>query len=205
MFLECKNGLQTDCHDAEVIRYLREQRHDFINLIQVIWGYLQLNKSDKAKEYINEMLIEFELIGSIFKINNPSLSLLLYNNVLKARKSNITVDFDADLDFLNKLCDDNDDIGDLLYCIDKCFDEILNNACKNNYSSVYITICAEGDMLYIIMSSGVRNNCFDISKEMQSSDSSKSLDYKSALNIKVYCKSCDDVSSAIIEVKPKKA
>ena len=106
MLLEYKDGLNADPHDDEILKYLRDQRHDFINHIQVIWGYLQLNKSNLASEYINRILIRFEVVGRIFKINNPSLSLLLYDNVLKASKLDIAVDFDADIDFLNKFCED---------------------------------------------------------------------------------------------------
>ncbi len=47
-----KNELFTD---KEVITLLRKQRHDFINHVQVIYAYLQMNKQEKAEEYIDKL------------------------------------------------------------------------------------------------------------------------------------------------------
>jgi sensor histidine kinase regulating citrate/malate metabolism len=68
--------------ESEVIKHIREQRHDFMNHIQVVWGYLQLKKPDEAIRYIARINEEFNVLGSLFKISCPQLSLFLYIIIL---------------------------------------------------------------------------------------------------------------------------
>jgi sensor histidine kinase regulating citrate/malate metabolism len=42
--------------DREIVKYIRNQRHDFMNDIQIIWGYLQLDKSEEAKSILQGLL-----------------------------------------------------------------------------------------------------------------------------------------------------
>lgn len=46
-----------DKHDIspEMTRLLRLQRHDFINHLQVIHGFLQLGKTERAMEYMENL------------------------------------------------------------------------------------------------------------------------------------------------------
>ena len=47
----------------ELIRLLKLQRHDFINHIQVVHGMLQLGKTERAMQYIEELAKDPALVS----------------------------------------------------------------------------------------------------------------------------------------------
>lgn len=55
----------------------RIQRHDFLNNIQVIRGYLQLNKPDKALTYIDEAIGALGVQQEIYRIAQKDLVAIL--------------------------------------------------------------------------------------------------------------------------------
>lgn len=61
---------------AEVISLLRSQRHDILNHLQVISGYLQLQKYDRALTYLQEVNAELEQLGRLMRLKQPDLALL---------------------------------------------------------------------------------------------------------------------------------
>ncbi|WP_406678665.1 Spo0B domain-containing protein [Neomoorella carbonis] len=61
---------------ADVISLLRRQRHDILNHLQVISGYLQLQKSDRALSYLQEVVGELEQLGRLMRLKQPDLALL---------------------------------------------------------------------------------------------------------------------------------
>jgi len=69
---------------------LREQRHDFLNHLQVISGFIQINKTDKAKEYL------LSLSDSLMASEGKGISLdsevgmLLYSKKIKAERYQVT-------------------------------------------------------------------------------------------------------------------
>jgi len=67
--------------DWDIIEVLRHSRHDWLNRLQLIKGNLDLNRMDRAKEYINEIVIEaqHETKLSNFKMHGFA-SLLLKAN-----------------------------------------------------------------------------------------------------------------------------
>lgn len=197
--LEYQNSPGIASHDAEILKYIRELRHDFINHVQVIWGYLQLNKSEQAREYISGMIEELQVMGSIFKINNPSFSLSLYNNVRKAYKSGIAVDFEADVDSLNKFCIENDDIDGLLHIMDTCFEKLLKSSNANGRKNIYIDLYIEDYILYIILSNNADDSCMDMKYKNTGFDNGR------VQKINTYHKSENGSFSIMIEVKPKRA
>jgi len=48
-----------------LLQFLRLQQHDFMNHIQVIHGYLQLNKAHKAVEYIEDIIVQKQNLSAI--------------------------------------------------------------------------------------------------------------------------------------------
>ncbi|AKX93313.1 signal transduction histidine kinase [Moorella thermoacetica] len=59
----------------EIISLLRWQRHDFLNHLQVISGYLQLKKNDRALAYLRQVIDQLEQIGRIMHLQEPALAL----------------------------------------------------------------------------------------------------------------------------------
>lgn len=52
----------------------RHQRHDFLNHLQVIWGYLKLNKSEDAAQYIQEVVKYLQSLHCLNNIASPELA-----------------------------------------------------------------------------------------------------------------------------------
>ncbi|MBU8879546.1 sporulation initiation phosphotransferase B [Bacillus sp. FJAT-29790] len=67
--------------DWNVIEVLRYARHDWLNKIQLIKGNLALNKMDRAKEIIDEIVMEAQAEAKLSNLNLPQFAslLLTYN------------------------------------------------------------------------------------------------------------------------------
>lgn len=59
--------------------HLSEQRHDFFNLLQVLYGYTQLKKTDKVLANIKDYCRQMENIGRLYNRKCIKLADLLYN------------------------------------------------------------------------------------------------------------------------------
>ena len=60
-----------------VIDVMRHSRHDWLNKIQLIKGNLELNKIDRAKAIIEEIIIESQSEAMLSQLNMPLFSELL--------------------------------------------------------------------------------------------------------------------------------
>ncbi|HHP51706.1 MAG TPA: hypothetical protein ENM97_08280 [Moorella mulderi] len=64
-----------DWEAGDIIAFLRWQRHDYLNHLQVISGYLQLGKAEQALAYLQGVLKEMEELGKLMRLKSPSLAL----------------------------------------------------------------------------------------------------------------------------------
>lgn len=81
--------------DEEMIRIYRQQRHDFLNYIQIILGYLQIDQKDRAIDYIHKIIDEINEERSIFLLNTQSIiRLLKLKYELKRRGINLSIKID---------------------------------------------------------------------------------------------------------------
>lgn len=76
----------------ETIDLLRTHRHDFVNHLQVIYGMLQLNKSDNALDYVEEVIGDMETETRMSSIDNPVLAALFIKKSSQAEKSGVKLD-----------------------------------------------------------------------------------------------------------------
>lgn len=63
------------------IELLRHARHDWLNRIQLIQGYISLNRVDRVKEILNDIIAEAHQETSLSNMNIPEFAslLLTYN------------------------------------------------------------------------------------------------------------------------------
>lgn len=65
----------------DIVEVLRHSRHDWLNRLQLIKGNLDLNRIDRAKAYINEIVIEAQHETKLCNIGMPLFaSLILKTN-----------------------------------------------------------------------------------------------------------------------------
>jgi hypothetical protein len=62
---------------------LRLYRHDFLNILQVVGGLAQLNKTDRLLTYIRKASDEVQQFGRLISCGDPRLALILYEVLLQ--------------------------------------------------------------------------------------------------------------------------
>lgn len=86
------------------ISLLRKQRHDFMNNLQVIYGYLQMKRPQGALEYIDRLSKENEIISEIYRLQDNGFSLCLETNINRLWANEIKVEVDIEItNFKNKI------------------------------------------------------------------------------------------------------
>ncbi|MGI6712202.1 MAG: Spo0B domain-containing protein [Bacillota bacterium] len=70
-----------------VVNLICDQRHDYLNCLQVIMGKLQLSKPDKALEYLRKVTSDMLETNIITKLGNSYLTLFLLFAVQKSKNT----------------------------------------------------------------------------------------------------------------------
>jgi two-component system, LytTR family, sensor histidine kinase AgrC len=141
-------GATEDTYQAEIktlITSVSSLRHDFTNHIQVLHGFLQLDKPDQAKQYIYSLSKEVQAIKSLkLNIEHPGLSILLQTKKLTAQNHNIDMDFSVSQDEFNKI-----KTTDLIKILSNLIDNAIDAANELPEEQRKITICCKaGDTQY---------------------------------------------------------
>jgi len=68
---------------------LRTQRHDYINHMQIVYGLLELDEYQDAKEYLEPVFVDIMKVSKALKTSKPALNALLQAKMETARKDNI--------------------------------------------------------------------------------------------------------------------
>ena len=88
----------------DYIRLLRKQRHDFMNDLQVIYGYLQIKRPQGALDYIDKLSKENQIISEIYRLEDNRFSLCLESNIKKLWANEIKVEVDIEIsNFKNEI------------------------------------------------------------------------------------------------------
>lgn len=104
--------LNKNCKDnekkAKYIGYMkdvfREQRHDYMNYYQIIYGYLQLGKLEEAVGKIEKIIQLNSNLSQIYKLSLFHLSIYLDKNIREMEDLNYIVDLNVDNDTENSIC-----------------------------------------------------------------------------------------------------
>ncbi|GFR36287.1 Spo0B domain-containing protein [Thermobrachium celere] len=59
------------------INQSRRQRHDFMNYLQVIFGYLQINKPNEALNYIKKINNKMVMLSQIYNLESSYIALII--------------------------------------------------------------------------------------------------------------------------------
>nr|WP_307992677.1 Spo0B domain-containing protein [uncultured Niameybacter sp.] len=70
---------------------LREQRHDYLNHVQVIYGLMELGEYEEAKKYMEPVYNDLIKVGKALKTAHPAVNALLQAKIQKGEKENINV------------------------------------------------------------------------------------------------------------------
>ncbi|MGI5880552.1 MAG: sensor histidine kinase [Syntrophomonadaceae bacterium] len=80
----------------EMIQVIKGQRHDFINHIQVIYGFLSMQEGDKAREYLKQLYRDVQISGDVLQLGIPALSAMLLVKMGVAEGKNISLNIEIE-------------------------------------------------------------------------------------------------------------
>ncbi|MBO8136754.1 MAG: Spo0B domain-containing protein [Desulfotomaculum sp.] len=110
----------------QLLDVIRVQRHDFLNHLQVISGLIQLNKSDKAKDYIDRISSEMKKLSAITKLEIYELKAVLLVAANETAKHQIEFVYDINSRMENFLLP-----GELVAApLEKCIETALKELSK---------------------------------------------------------------------------
>jgi len=87
-------------HNKEItmdIENIRGIKHDMVNHLSVISGFLEYDKNTKAKEYIQNITEPIENFNNHFQVNHSVMASILYAKEILAKKYKIALEIKTDL------------------------------------------------------------------------------------------------------------
>lgn len=84
----------------EMIMLMRQQKHDILNHLQVVDGFLQLKKPELAHEYVKESIGKILQSGKGLKIQSPELVGVIYRYIAKSEQIGLSVSIEVADQFL---------------------------------------------------------------------------------------------------------
>lgn len=90
---------EREIHVESLKNHLSEQRHDFFNLLQVLYGYTQLKKPDKVLERIADYCTQMENIGKLYNCKCIKLADLLYTKLKEAESMDLKLEPKVEISF----------------------------------------------------------------------------------------------------------
>ncbi|WP_028611815.1 Spo0B domain-containing protein [Paenibacillus harenae] len=96
---------------SAAIRTLNHHRHDWMNDLQVVYGYIRLNKLDKTIEYVEKISGRMAVESSISKLGVPSLVSYIQSFRTISNSLELQVVINGDI-HLNEITAEADQIAD---------------------------------------------------------------------------------------------
>ncbi len=79
---------------SQALALLRAQRHSFMNHLQVISGWLQMGKTDRAAQYISQVAGRMESEGNVLRhAQSPAVALFVLSSAMEAEPFGVTIDW----------------------------------------------------------------------------------------------------------------
>ncbi len=116
--------------------HLSEQRHDFFNLLQVLYGYTQLKKPDKVLANIKDYCRQMENIGRLYNCKCIKLADLLYTKDKEAESIDLNLEIYAEVSFdpIVRMLDDEA----VLYVVDNAVSSFMYALDERGYKNTHI-------------------------------------------------------------------
>jgi hypothetical protein len=77
-----------------LLEFIRLQRHDFLNHLQVISGFIQMNKGEQAREYLLGVARELERLGRVIHLQMPEATAAFLAALARGNRLQVEVDYD---------------------------------------------------------------------------------------------------------------
>lgn len=78
---------------------LRKQRHDFMNHLQVVFGLIELDQKDEAREYVERIYGDIQKVGRSMKTALPAVNALLAAKMADCEQRGVHAEFQITSDW----------------------------------------------------------------------------------------------------------
>jgi len=95
--VEKKASIQKKKEEEKLVSILNHNRHDWLNDLQLIFGYVKLKKYEKLEQYMDKIKDKLEQESKIAKLDDPSLTLDLMSFRHNNRTFNLNLKVESDL------------------------------------------------------------------------------------------------------------
>jgi sensor histidine kinase regulating citrate/malate metabolism len=86
-------------HERELIEFARGYRHSLMNHLQVLSGWLQLGRGDRAMSYVERLVGDLERERGLLQRGGPRLAALFVSRAARAGTGAVAVNYDVDDEF----------------------------------------------------------------------------------------------------------
>lgn len=164
----------------DVKNLTRKQRHDFMNMLQIVYGYLQLDRKEEAITQINKTINTTDSISQINKISVFSIVLFLENKLLELENLGLDLSIEVETSYdeeYRKISNEEE----LIRGMKEKIDYLLH---YNNYlekDKPHIKIIEQSDCLNVIYKEKIIKYKFKEVKNIQIKDSIYSKIYSNTI------------------------
>lgn len=150
--------------------HLSEQRHDLLNVLQIVYGYTQLKKPERVLSQINTYSKKMENIGAIYNAKCIKLADLLYTKGKEAEIIDLQLHYDVKITF--------EPVIRMLECKDILY--VLDGIISNAFFAFYKAELRNCNLVYVLReneSSFDMEVCFRDTQDGQYIDLPEALPY----------------------------
>ncbi|MGF7186179.1 hypothetical protein GGQ84_002272 [Desulfitispora alkaliphila] len=91
-----KDSKLTKLELEDIVYLMRVQKHDILNYLQVISGFIQLRKVDEAERYLKQAMTEVQDNGQVLKVQNPYIVITLLHFQEQFNKKGFKLNIEVD-------------------------------------------------------------------------------------------------------------
>lgn len=129
---------------ADILKVISVMRHDFLNHLQVISGYLQLGKSERAREYIQKVTRDLQKISKVVHLKVPEMAAAFLFGEEMAVSMEVETVYNVETDLKGCLVPGPVAGGALHRVLQQVF-RIIDDSESGDNSYLVIDVCNEGE------------------------------------------------------------
>jgi sensor histidine kinase regulating citrate/malate metabolism len=162
--------MDSDWREKYAIEQIRAQRHDFMNYLQVIYGYIQINKTADAAKYIMQINKNMTALSKIFNFECDIFALFLQEFIFECSKIGLETEFNSEVEYIS--CSKfSKDIEKKKNILDSAFNKFLEEMKKSDKESrvIYLNIIGDPENFKVVIrnSKGLGDGIISEDSELQ--------------------------------------
>jgi len=126
----------------EIVQEIKQRQHDFVNYKNSIRGMVEVLSEKDLKEAIRTYMKDEDIydskINELIYIDNVIVRSIIYRNMCRAKKNNITFKYEIENSVLDNILSYNEFSNLLNNLLNNAFDEVIKEECSTKYIQIKI-------------------------------------------------------------------